>query len=148
MTRIIVFDLDGTLALDTHRSHHLMGENKNWKLYFDLCESDPPNAPIVQMYDNLIGAPEARVEIWTGRVDSHEVPTIRWIEDHLIYPPDRLRMRSADDRTDDDQMKRAWLNEAREVGDEVILAFEDRQRVVDMWREEGVVCAQVAEGDF
>lgn len=28
------------------------------------------------------------------------------------------------------------------------LAIDNRRRVVDMWRAEGLVCAQVAEGDF
>ena len=28
------------------------------------------------------------------------------------------------------------------------LAFDDRDRVVAMWREEGVPCFQVAPGDF
>ncbi len=27
-------------------------------------------------------------------------------------------------------------------------SIDDRRRVVDMWRSEGLVCAQVAEGDF
>ena len=28
------------------------------------------------------------------------------------------------------------------------MAFDDRQQVVDMWRERGLTVAQVAEGDF
>lgn len=30
----------------------------------------------------------------------------------------------------------------------VQMVFEDRARVVDMWRKRGVLCAQVAPGDF
>ena len=38
--------------------------------------------------------------------------------------------------------KSIWL------GSPVTIIFEDRKRVVDMWRRRGIVCAQVAEGDF
>lgn len=148
MTRIIVFDLDGTLALDEHRVHHLRGQEKDWSAYFAACPGDSPNKPIVQLYDNLIGSPGARVEIWTGRIDSYLEQTLQWIEDHLISAPDLLQMRRADDRTQDDELKRSWLRAARAKGHEVVLVFEDRQRVVDMWRAEGVICAQVAKGDF
>ena len=30
----------------------------------------------------------------------------------------------------------------------LVAVFEDRKRVVDMWRENGVTCYQVAPGDF
>lgn len=148
MSKIIVFDLDGTLALDEHRVHHLRGQEKNWDAYFAACPGDEPNAPIVQVYDNLIGAPGARVEIWTGRIDTYLEATLQWIEEHLIAHPDFLQMRRADDRTNDDELKRAWLSTARANGHEVVLAFEDRKRVVEMWRAEGVICAQVAPGEF
>ena len=148
MTRLIVFDLDGTLALGHHREHHLRAEPKNWLAYFDACGDDVPNAPIVLAYEALYGWPDHRVEIWTGRVDSHERQTREWIAEHLLFEPDALRMRLAGDRTNDDELKRAWLHEERARGNEVALVFEDRARVVAMWRAEGVTCAQVAPGEF
>jgi len=30
----------------------------------------------------------------------------------------------------------------------VLCALDDRQQVVDMWRERGIRCLQVAKGDF
>ena len=30
----------------------------------------------------------------------------------------------------------------------LVMVFDDRDRVVNMWRRNGVVCAQVAPGDF
>ena len=146
--KIIVFDLDGTLALDKHRVHHLRGEQKNWAAYFDACENDAPCTPLITVFEALHGMPKTRLEIWTGRVDSHYAQTLRWIERHMLLHPDLIKMRPAGDRTNDDELKRKWLHEARERGDDVILVFEDRKRVVEMWRAEGVVCAQVAPGEF
>ena len=30
----------------------------------------------------------------------------------------------------------------------IATVFDDRNKVVDMWRKEGLLCCQVAEGDF
>lgn len=58
-------------------------------------------------------------------------------------------MRPAGDTTPDHELKQSWLlslpNEDRE---RLMCAFDDRQRVVDMWRRNGVLCCQVAPGDF
>lgn len=46
---------------------------------------------------------------------------------------------------------RGWLDDAAIIvshGYEPIMAFDDRDRVVKMWRDAGIPCAQVAPGDF
>ena len=45
-------------------------------------------------------------------------------------------------------MKEELLAQVKADGYEPILAFEDRERVVDMWRRNGIQCCQVAPGDF
>ncbi|HYI06303.1 MAG TPA: hypothetical protein VD858_15525 [Reyranella sp.] len=45
-------------------------------------------------------------------------------------------------------VKRERLARMRADGFSPELAIDDRRRVVDMWRSEGLVCAQVAEGEF
>ena len=51
-------------------------------------------------------------------------------------------LRPDGDSTPDQDLKRDWL---RGYGKERILfAVDDRQKVVDMWRAEGVVCLQCA----
>ena len=41
-----------------------------------------------------------------------------------------------------------WLEYMKVDKKDVTAIFEDRKAVVDMWREEGFVCLQVAPGDF
>lgn len=169
---MIVFDLDGTLALDYHRSHHLVREPKDWDSYFAACGDDEPNWPLLLLLDKLLWDGE-EVEVWSGRSASTMADTGKWFAEvfdgkRTLWKADlvlgaesvlelqdsiagfRLRvcLRHQTDRTADDEMKRGWLRAAREAGRPVSLAFEDRQRVVDMWRGEGVVCCQVAKGDF
>jgi hypothetical protein len=45
-------------------------------------------------------------------------------------------------------VKRELLARIRSDGFDPAVAIDDRQRVVQMWRREGLVCAQVAEGNF
>lgn len=145
---MIVFDLDGTIALDLHRSHLLKEDPKKWDEYFSLCGSDEPNHPIIAVMEALSFAGE-RIAIWTGRIDSTKAQTEEWLKLYeLDYLVDEIRMREAHDRTEDTELKREWLRQSKELGHEVTLVFEDRQRVVDMWRSEGIVCCQVAPGNF
>jgi hypothetical protein len=57
-------------------------------------------------------------------------------------------MRDDNDRRADDIVKRELLGRMRADRFNPQLAIDDRRRVVDMWRSEGLVCAQVAEGNF
>ena len=153
MTKIVVFDLDGTLADGTHREHHLHrpeGDSrpKDWDAYFAACRDDAPIGHIIELYWYYRQRRDIKVEIWTGRIDQYRQDTIDWLQEHLGGRLHSLTMRQILDRTADDELKRRWLHNARADGYEVALAFEDRARVVAMWRAEGVPCLQVAPGDF
>jgi hypothetical protein len=56
-----------------------------------------------------------------------------------------LRMRPVSDNRPDEQLKKKWLNELSVAERASIIAvFDDRQKVVDMWRKNGLTCFQVA----
>ena len=158
----IVFDLDSTLADDSHRIHYLKKEPKDWDGYYSECFKDTSIQTTFKVLRALASA-EHLVEIWTGRVvgegDVIRNLTVSWLNNHGLYVRgsfkgghdttiERLLMRRQGDYTDDDELKRRWLNAAREADQAPDLVFEDRNRVVDMWREEGITCFQVAVGNF
>ena len=72
----------------------------------------------------------------------------RMVEDHLdTY----LMMRPDNRRHDPDKdIKQDMFNEILKTVDKsnILFAVDDRQRVVDMWRSNGITCLQVAEGNF
>ena len=77
--------------------------------------------------------------------------TEEWLRRHCYFLPGgepELRMRPHGDYTPDQELKRRWLHEARVANRAPDIVFDDRAKVVAMWREEGVFCAQVAPGDF
>jgi phosphoglycolate phosphatase-like HAD superfamily hydrolase len=140
-----VFDMDGTLADSSGRAHHLEGK-KNWDAWYAELGNDPLNEDVAAFADlaKLLGI---GVVICTGRGREYEDLTREWLEKYDIQYND-LYMRPARDYRDDTVIKRELLAQMRSVGWEPLLVFEDRSRVVKMWREEGIRCFQVAEGDF
>ena len=50
--------------------------------------------------------------------------------------------------TPDDKLKNDWLNTKFPDKDDVLCVFDDRDKVVDMWRRNGISCFQVAPGTF
>lgn len=157
MRPLYIFDLDGTLANCAHRLCYINGETKNWRAFFEACADDRPIHSTIATLKALRRS-GAEIRIWTGRSDEVRVLTLEWLHRHgcmrSLWNPLRraseLRMRKAGDHRPDHELKLEWLNaEIDWWGGEYITAvFEDRARVVQMWREAGVPCYQVAPGDF
>lgn len=146
MKNIAIFDLDGTLALIEHRRHFVEGEKKNWPAFFAACVDDQPNQPVIEVLSALAMAGS---EIWivSGRSDEVLQQTLAWFDKYNIGYH-QILMRKAGDYRADDIVKREWLTNGTIPKERVAMVFDDRARVVDMWRSEGLTCLQVAPGDF
>jgi len=158
---IIIFDLDGTLADIEHRRHFVRGPadrgirpppghpDNNWKpdwdAFYQACVDDLPNQPVIDMWQTLRSSPRQYI-LWilSGRSEVVRPKTEFWLEMHHIAPH-RLLMRPEGDNTPDEQLKRFWV-EGYE--DRIKYVFDDRNKVVKMWRSLGITCFQVADGDF
>lgn len=189
--RVVIFDLDGTLALIQHRrplvelqdgspvtaagapavfrgpNPHVPGNvwvefmetgkwsyhpssvkfKPDWKAFHAACVDDLPNMPVIR---TLRAHAEAGHDVFivSGRSDEVRQQTVEWL--HLFgINYSALIMRRAGDYTPDDVLKRSWLSDGTLPPRERILCvYDDRDRVVRMWREQGLACFQVAPGDF
>lgn len=151
---LYIFDLDGTLALIGHRRHILDREDsKKWRDFYAACDKDKPNAPVIATLERLRWT-GAEVWIFSGRSDEVRDKTVAWLADHTSFLTHELegpmlQMRAEGDYTADDELKRSWLRSMlTEDRRRLVAAFDDRDRAVKMWRDEGVTCFQVAEGEF
>lgn len=165
--KAIICDLDGTIALDHKRSHHLHNKScptqaaangkhygcsceskdRNWDEYFDACDTDTPCDATISTIELFWGFGYP-VYILSGRSMSAHKKTIQWLRDYSVQYS-YLQMRSENDRTDDHVLKLHWAKDVFGLTpDNVLFVLEDRQRVVDMWRANGYRCFQVAAGNF
>lgn len=154
-TRCYLVDIDGTIADCSHRLPHIQKEPKDWNAFFDACGRD---RPILHMVDLVrsISADDIEVVFVSGRPERCRQATIDWLKsafrewdwaDPVSFSRD-LYMRKDGDHRPDDVVKGELLDALLADGWRPIMAFDDRDRVVKMWRSRGIPCAQVAEGDF
>lgn len=153
-----IFDFDGTLADVAHRRHLL--ERNDWDGFFDACDQDPPIEAVLTVFQALAtqtvtpkrGAPTKekahRVEIWSGRSMRVQDKSRTWLAHKGVDPAHLTRMRPVGDYMPDEKLKQRWLEEELAAGNRPDVIFDDRQKVVDMWRGNGMACFQVNEGDF
>ena len=140
----VIFDLDGTLADDSHRQHHLVACPQEWDAYHAAAPSDGPIWPVLRTMSELRRHHD--VEIWTGRLEKQRNATVMWLERHGVGTAGlRLRMRPDADYRPANEVKGAWLTDMRTPPD---LAFDDRSKCVRWWREQGILCVQVADHDY
>ena len=145
----IIFDLDGTLALIDKRRALATKENGklNWDEFFkpQNIQLDEPNVPIIETFKAL-KAQGYEMLIFSGRDEISRNETLDWLTNHGVYP-DMLLMRLRGSHTPDDILKKSWLDMVGGA-DEVFCVFDDRDKVVKMWRDNGITCCQVNYGDF
>ena len=172
----VIFDIDGTLADIEHRRHFVEGKKKDFDSFNAAMVNDTPNAPIVDLMWMCLGRFDlTQVIFCTGRMEQYREVTRNFLLDdceveeflslvmdkHRHKPKYRrmvedtldvfLMMRPDERRHDPDhQIKQEMLDEILKTVDKsnILYAVDDRQRVVDMWRSNGLTCLQVAEGNF
>lgn len=142
----IIFDIDGTLADVTHRRHFVASKPKNWPAFQALARKDAPVEPVAVLARSLATLAH-RIILCSGRGEEQRAATEAWLAEHQIIHS-RLYMRAEKDYRVDDIIKEELLNQILVDGFRPQIVFDDRNRVVAMWRRRGLVCAQVAEGDF
>lgn len=146
MKDVIICDLDGTLADDTHRAHHLHKPERDWDTYFSLCSEDKLIPAVYWVLWNFRAS--HKLYILTGRSETTREMTEKWLEQHKVpMKYATLIMRGEHDRTADDQLKIGWAHNLG-LKDRTLFVLEDRQRVVDAWRAAGYTCFQVRPGAF
>lgn len=149
--KAIIVDIDGTVALRNNRSP------------FDYARvgEDSVDHRMAHLLRNLIcECEEYDVFFVTGReaVDNCREDTIKWINDNIyshtwegIMGPEynwKLFMRDEGDHSSDEIVKKEIYENHIAPYYGVVCVFEDRNRVVKMWRGLGLLVAQVWDGDF
>ena len=139
-TRAIICDLDGTLAINDH------GRD-----YYDAtdCNKDAINIPVRIIVRWAMNA-ECQVIFLSGREDKYREPTIKFLEKcGIAESMYQLVMRKTDDNRKDSVIKwELYESYIEPMNYDILFILDDRDQVVEMWRDKGFTVFQVAKGDF
>jgi phosphoglycolate phosphatase-like HAD superfamily hydrolase len=144
---LVVFDIDGTLADIEHRLDYVRSKPKNWKAFDAGIPNDKVNEPVAEVFDAMIMGGHT-VILASGRSERTRIATQDWLRKNGFSSYDKLYMRPADDYRGDDIVKREILDEmTRAWGRKPDMVFDDRPRVVRMWRDAGIFVFNVYQGE-
>lgn len=159
---IVIVDIDGTLSDPSHRLHHIRGASiptstldletgkqtfhPRWDLFHAEVDKDAPKPIIIELVRRL--SLHYWIIIVSGRSPEHGcgIKTEDWLDRHLEVPYVHLFMRQAGDYKPDFEHKQEILDLLPK--ERIAFVLDDRQQVVQMWRRNGLICLQVANGQF
>lgn len=139
LSKALICDLDGTLAIFGNKRSPFCAKNCDL-----IDEINPPVAKTVELYY----ANGHNIIFCSGREDQYQPETRRFIEKYLPNISYQLFMRKTGDFRKDSVIKEEIYRNNIEGKYYVDLILDDRKQVVSCWRSLGLVCFQVAEGDF
>ena len=137
-SQVILCDIDGTIALRRGRSPY--DQSKVLEDAFD------------PRMNFLLSSLSEKFQIifLSGRQDTKQCrdDTEKWLKDNLGLSEVTLIMRSEGDFRPDDVVKKELYQKYIKDRYNVVCVFDDRDKVVRMWRNLGLLCCQVYYGNF
>lgn len=142
--KAIIVDLDGTLA------------HRNGREWYEYCRCIEDDVDIfIKNMVLLYKENGADVIVVTGRPERDSKRgkcnikqySEKWLEFNNI-PYDKIYTRSEGDYRPDEVIKKEIYEKYIKRYYDVEVVLDDRSKVVKMWREQGLKCLQVQEGDF
>lgn len=133
----IICDLDGTLCQMNGRS----------PFEYQKCDTDKISVPVREVIAKMKNN-GYKILLCSGREDSCKDKTLKWLEKHNV-DYDALWMRKTGDMRKDAAIKGEIFDAKIRNKYNILFVLDDRNQMVDYWRKEvGLICFQVAEGDF
>ena len=154
----IICDVDGTLMNVEKRVEYAKKHKKDtdrvmyWDIFLNpmvMLEFDTPNKDVVGVIKSLYHSDweNYNLIITSARNERHRDVTMKQLElARVDY--DAMYLRDDGDMRPDDIVKEELLGKIRTDGYNPTIAFDDRNQVVNKWRELGINCYQVRSGDF
>ncbi|MGE0141241.1 MAG: hypothetical protein AB7R77_25860 [Ilumatobacteraceae bacterium] len=145
--RCVLVDIDGVLSDASQRQHYLNNAEgtRDWKGFFGAVGDDLP-LPAVPALLGILD-PTLTVVLLSARPSWVFATTVDWLHRHGMRW-DLLILRGDDDVVHAAEFKRGVLFELREAGWEVVLAIDDDERIIDMYRDEQQAALYIHSGYY
>lgn len=137
-SQVVLCDIDGTIALRRGRSPY--DQSKVLEDAFD----PRMNFLLSSLLEKF------QIIFLSGRQDTKQCreDTEKWLKDNLGLSEVTLIMRPEGDFRPDDVVKKELYQKYIKDRYNVVCVFDDRDKVVRMWRNLGLLCCQVYYGNF
>lgn len=159
----LVVDLDGTLSDSAHRDH--LAVAKEWDEFHSKLVEDEPHWDVADLLSVISDSfhpvcTNLQIVALTGRNERYRIATEQWMLKHSIKV-DHLLMRPDHNWASDHDLKPQMLVDfvlgegegtfdlrAKEAARKVWFILEDRDKVVEAWRNLGFRCWQTQMGGY
>ena len=139
MNTAVIVDMDGTLCDVRDALVHLYGDRKDMRAFHRATRRCPPTPEVVEWCEQAAAAGHTLLLV-TARKYEHEQLTREWLAEyvpHLEFA--HVLMRGDRDDRHDDLVKHDILSIIRnDLGYDVVEAYDDRPRVIRLWRSWGI----------
>ena len=146
--RWVIFDVDGTLMDIRERRKFVEQKPKDWDSF-----NEPKNVMMDKPFDTVFLLAKTLQEagfgiiLSSGRKKNLESITLHQVREQGLFP-EMWFFRSETDFRPDSELKASHLTKIRGEGIEPVMAFDDRDSVVDFWRSQGIKTFQPERGNF
>lgn len=143
-TKIVVCDIDGTVADLSHRLQYAKGDTKDWKKFFSLLSEDTPRQDIYMAAQSLAHEHDALLVFVSARPEDYRLETEQWLRDNGMMYDNLIMRRKGDKRQDTDVKSDIYNRYLKQYS--IVRVFDDRPSVIRMWREKGLEVEDVGNG--
>lgn len=147
---LVICDIDGTIASIQHRLHYIKGsprmETKDWGSFFERCTEDGFRYEIWDQVEAAAKEHDAVVVFLSGRSDVVREATVEWLKDYTKFVSPIVLMRPHWDHRPDTELKKQMFDQ-HFGGYNIVKVFDDRPRLIRMWREIGLDVVDCGTGE-
>ena len=142
---VIICDINGTLSDASHREYLVSGGRSDWDKFYELAKDDPVK-PVTRDIINSLGSTGYEIHLLTGSHRKYEDDKILWLDRHDVsYHTLHVPRYGERAYHQSDDLKRSWLmDQSKAFFNRIACCLEDRDRDIEMWKDCGLVCWQVA----
>tara|TARA_B100001057_G_C22832155_1_gene943793 strand:- start:660 stop:1082 length:423 start_codon:yes stop_codon:yes gene_type:complete len=134
MSKIVLCDIDGTVANNDHRQHFLEGK-KDWDGFFSELINDVPISQIINEVNKHYMTGK-KIIFLTGRPERYRYSTTLWLKENFEFEFELLMRKNNDYRN-----KLAIKNEIFEnnfLTNEIYCIYDNDKDLIRMWENKGI----------
>ena len=132
--KIVICDIDGTIANNVHRQHFLEGK-KDWDGFFSELYKDKPIFEIIDKVNSLENEGH-KIYFLTGRPEKYKLQTKDWLKKYFTFDLELL-MRNNSDRRNKIEIKKE-LFQTYLSSFEIKVIFENDPNLICLWKKLGL----------